>query len=86
MKHFSLCPRCKMNDYCAEDGGYVVSDADFIFGFYHCPYFINNDGKPLTNREAMRFLTDEECSILVNSTVVTPEWLQEEAKNIPIKS
>ena len=66
MKLDKLCKNCKKCNNCKE--GYVQRTKDLTHIIYFCPKFLYNDGKPFTNADRIRSMSDEEllnfiCSI-----------------------
>ena len=66
MKLDKLCKNCKKCNNCKE--GYVQRSKDLTHIIYFCPKFLYNDGKPFTNADRIRSMSDEElldfiCSI-----------------------
>lgn len=73
MKCGALCGKCKMNSSCK---GFVEKGDGGPFTLYHCPGFITDDGKPLTNYEKIRTMSLEELAIFITQFSVCSQCPQ----------
>lgn len=67
MKLDKLCKNCKKCNNCKE--GYVQRSKDLTHIIYFCPKFLYNDGKPFTNADYIRSMSEEELADFLRKTV-----------------
>ena len=62
MKQMDICERCKKRDNCE---GFVERTSDSFRYVYFCPKFVHDNGKPFSQADRIRSMSDEELALFL---------------------